>query len=65
MIVETMSRAEALEIIQAEASSMGLGILETIQFFRANPHEFGSVEKCAFNITLRDLHRLLQPAESN
>ncbi len=62
MIVETMSRAEALQVIQNEAESMGLSILETIQFFRANPHEFGSVEKCAFNITLRDLHRLLQPA---
>ena len=61
MIIDTMSRAEALQVIQNEAESMGLGILETIQFFRANPHEFGSVEKCAFNITLRDLHRLLQP----
>jgi len=61
MQYETMTRAEALQVIQAEADSMGLGILETIQFFRANPHEFGSVERCAFNITLRDLHRLLQP----
>jgi hypothetical protein len=65
MIIDTMSQAEALEIVQAEAQSMGLGILETLQFFRANPHEFGSVEKCAFNTALRGFQRLLQPVESN
>jgi hypothetical protein len=65
MQFETMSQAEALEIVQTEAKSMGLGILETLQFFKANPHEFGSVERCAFNTALRGFQRLLAPAESN
>jgi hypothetical protein len=62
---DTMTQAEALEIVQNEASSMGLGILETLQFYKANPHEFGSVERCAFNTALRGFRRLLAPAESN
>ena len=65
MQFETMSQAEALEIVQNEASSMGLGILETLQLFKVAPHEFGSVERCAFNTALRGFQRLLQPAESN
>ena len=61
MIIDTMTQAEALEIVQNEAQSMGLGILETLQFYKANPHEFGSVERCAFNTALRGFQRLLQP----
>ncbi len=65
MQFETMTQAEALEIVQNEASSMGLGILETLQLFKQAPHEFGSVEKCAFNTALRGFQRLLAPVESN
>ena len=77
MSYDTMTQTEALEIVQAEAKSMGLGVLETLHFFMHYPHEFGSVETCAFRIALRgfrkllapaDLHEfqsLLQPAESN
>jgi hypothetical protein len=65
MQFETMTQAEALEIVQNEASSMGLGILETLQLFKQAPHEFGSVERCAFNTALRGFQRLLAPAESN
>jgi hypothetical protein len=62
---DTMTQAEVLHIVQTEAESMGLGILETLQFYKANPHEFGSVERCAFNTALRGFQRLLAPAESN
>ena len=62
MSYDTMTQAEALEIVQAEAKSMGLGILETLQLFKVAPHEFGSVERCAFNVALRGFQRLLQPA---
>ena len=65
MIIDTMTQADALDVVQAEASSMGLDILETLQFYKANPHEFGSVEKCAFNVVLRGFQRLLAPVESN
>lgn len=65
MMVETMSQAEALEIVQAEAKAMGLGILETLQFYMVNPQEFGSVERCAFNTAIRGFRRLLAPVESN
>ena len=65
MYYDTMTQAEALEIVQAEAKSMGLGILETLQLFKRHPEEFGSVERCAFNVALRGFQRLLAPAESN
>ena len=65
MQFETMSQAEALEIVQTEAKSMGLGILETLQFYKQNPQEFGSVERCAFNTAIRGFQRLLALAESN
>jgi hypothetical protein len=61
MQFETMSQKEALEIVQNEASSMGLGILETLQLYKQAPHEFGSVERCAFNTALRGFQRLLAP----
>ena len=65
MYYDTMTQTEALEIVQAEAKSMGLGVLETLHFFMHYPHEFGSVEKCAFNVALRGFQRLLAPVESN
>lgn len=58
---DTMSQKEALDIVQKEAESMGLGILETLQLFKQAPHEFGSVERCAFNTALRGFQRLLAP----
>ena len=61
MIIETMTQTEALEIVQKEAESMGIGILETFQLFRRHPEEFGSVERCAFNTALRGFQRLLAP----
>jgi len=61
MQYETMSQKEALDIVQAEASAMGLGILETLQLYKQAPHEFGSVERCAFNTALRGFQRLLAP----
>jgi hypothetical protein len=57
-----MSQKEALDIVQKEAESMGLGILETLQLFKRHPEEFGSVETCAFRIALRGFQRLLAPA---
>ena len=62
MSYDTMTQAEALEIVQKEAKSMNLGVLETLQLFKVAPHEFGSVEKCAFNVALRGFKRLLAPA---
>ena len=61
MQFETMTQKEALDIVQKEAESMGLGILETLQLFKQAPHEFGSVERCAFNTALRGFQRLLAP----
>ncbi len=58
---DTMSQKEALDIVQKEAESMGLGILETLQLFKRYPEEFGSVETCAFCIALRGFQRLLAP----
>jgi hypothetical protein len=65
MQFETMTQKEALDIVQKEAESMGLGILETLQLFKRYPEEFESVERCAFNTALRGFQRLLAPAESN
>ena len=64
MQFETMSQAEALAIIQIEADSMGLPMLETLQFMGDNLEEFGSVERCAFNTAMRGFRRLLAPVES-
>ena len=63
MSYDTMSQAEALEIIQAEAKSMGLGILETLQFMDRNLFEFGSVERCAFRVAMRGFQRLFAVKE--
>lgn len=58
MSYDTMSQAEALEIIQAEAKSMGLGILETLQLMDRNLFEWGSVERCAFRVAMRGFRQL-------
>ena len=63
MSYDTMSQAEALEIIQAEAKSMGLGILETLQLMDRNLFEFGSVERCAFRVAMRGFQRLFAVKE--
>ena len=63
MSYDTMSQAEALEIIQAEAESMGLGILETLQFMDRNLFEFGSVERCAFRVAMRGFRQLFAVKE--
>ena len=63
MIVQTMTMGEALEVIQKEAESMGLGILETLQWMATNREELGSVEKCAYRIAMDGFQRLFQPKE--
>jgi hypothetical protein len=63
MSYDTMSQAEALEIIQAEAKSMGLGILETLQLMDRNLFEFGSVERCAFRVAMRGFRQLFAVKE--
>jgi len=59
---ETMTQAEALSIIQGEADSMGLPMLETLQFMQDNLEEFGSVERCAYRTAMHGFQRLLAPA---
>ncbi len=63
MSYDTMSQAEALGIIQAEANSMGLGILETLQLMDRNLFEFGSVERCAFRVAMRGFQKLFAVKE--
>ena len=63
MSYDTMSQAEALEIIQAEDKSMGLGILETLQLMDRNLFEFGSVERCAFRVAMRGFRQLFAVKE--
>jgi hypothetical protein len=43
-----MSQSEALAIIQENSTSMGLGLLETMDWMQNNLQEVDSVEKCAF-----------------
>ena len=64
MMVETMTQAEALAIVQIEADSMGLPMLETLQFMGDNLEEFGSVERCAYRTAMRGFQRLFAPAEA-
>ena len=59
---ETMSQAEALEIVQQEATDMGEGILETMMYMRDNYEELDSVQKNAFRTAFRGFQRLLAPA---
>ena len=63
MSCETMTQTMALDIIQKEADSMGLGILETLQLMDRNLFEFGSVERCAFRVAMRGFQRLFAVKE--
>jgi len=62
-MVNTMSEAEALQIIQDEADNMGLGFLETMMFMQTNLHEYGSVERCAFRVAFRGFQKLFAVKE--
>ena len=59
---ETMTQAEALEIVQQEAKDMGLGLLETMTWMSENYEELDSVQKNAFRTAFRGFQRLLAPA---
>jgi hypothetical protein len=57
-----MSQAEALDIVQQEAVSMGMGLLETMTWMSDNYDELDSVQKNAFRTAFRGFQRLLAPA---
>ena len=59
---ETMSQAEALDIVQQEAKAMGLGLLETMTWMTENYEELDSVQRNAFRTAFRGFQRLLAPA---
>jgi hypothetical protein len=59
---ETMSQAEALDIVQQEAVSMGMGLLETMTWMSDNYDELDSVQKNAFRTAFRGFQRLLASA---
>ena len=59
---ETMTQAEALDIVQQEAKDMGLGLLETMTWMSDNYDELDSVQKNAFRTAFRGFQRLLAPA---
>ena len=59
---ETMTQAEALNIVQQEAKDMGLGLLETMTWMSDNYDELDSVQKNAFRTAFRGFQRLLAPA---
>ena len=59
---ETLSQAEALEIVQQEATAMGLPLLETMTWMSDNYDELDSVQKNAFRTAFRGFQRLLAPA---
>ena len=58
---ETMSQAEALDVVQQEAKDMGLGLLETMTWMSDNYDELDSVQKNAFRTAFRGFQRLLAP----
>ena len=62
MSCETMSQGEALEIIQKEATAMGLPMLETLTWMTDNYEELDSIEKVAYRTAMRGFRRLLAPA---
>lgn len=62
MQFETMTQAEALDIIQTEASDLGMPMLETLEFMGDNLHEYGSVQRCAYRTAMRGFQRLFAPA---
>ena len=59
---ETMTQAEALEIVQQEATALGLPMLETLMYMQDNYEELDSVQKNAFRTAFRGFQRLLAPA---
>ena len=59
---ETMSQAEALDIVQQEAKAMGMGLLETMTWMSDNYDELDSVQRNAFRTAFRGFQRLLAPA---
>ena len=59
---ETMTQAEALDIVQQEAKDMGMGLLETMTWMSDNYDELDSVQKNAFRTAFRGFQRLLAPA---
>ena len=59
---ETMTQAEALDIVQQEAKDMGLGLLETMTWMSDNYDELDSVQRNAFRTAFRGFQRLLAPA---
>ena len=62
MSCETMTQSMALEIIQKEATAMGLPMLETLMYMQDNYEELDSVQKNAFRTAFRGFQRLLAPA---
>ena len=62
MSCETMTQAMALDIVQREASDMGMPMLETLMFMGENLEEYGSVERCAYRTAMRGFQRLFAPA---
>jgi len=65
MSCETMTQAMALDIIQKEATAMGLPMLETLTWMTDNYEELDSIEKVAYRTAMRGFKRLLAPVESN
>ena len=59
---ETMSQAEALEIVQQEATDPGLPMLEALTWMSDNYDELDSVQRNAFRTAFRGFQRLLAPA---
>jgi hypothetical protein len=59
---ETLSQAEALNIVQEEATALGLPILETLIWMQENYEELDSIQKNAFRTAFRGFRRLLAPA---
>jgi hypothetical protein len=59
---ETMSQAEALNIVQQEATDLGLPMLEALTWMSDNYDELDSVQKNAFRTAFRGFQRLLAPA---
>jgi hypothetical protein len=57
-----MSQAEALEIVQQEATDLGLPMLEALTWMSDNYEELDSVQKNAFRTAFRGFQRLLAPA---
>ena len=62
MSCETMTQAMALDIIQKEATAMGLPMLEALTWMTDNYDELDSVQKNAFRTAFRGFQRLMAPA---